>query len=157
MTRSTSMARAVVGVGMALVGMTTATVPSVKLSNAADDGIMMPAVGLGTGGYGNTGPDKYQYPECWSDGQPGPDGHSAFDCSDIVVKATMEWLKMGGRRIDNADSYYNMRAIGKAMAESNVPREDIFLVGKIGSGNVVFSFFFCCFFLFFSFALSLGG
>jgi len=46
----------------------------------------------------------------------------------------MQWLHMGGRRIDNADSYYNMRAIGKAMADSKVPREEIFLVSKIGSG-----------------------
>lgn len=46
----------------------------------------MPAVGLGTGGYGNNGPATLHYPECWSDGQPAPDGKSFFDCSSLVIK-----------------------------------------------------------------------
>jgi hypothetical protein len=54
--------------------------------NAANADVTMPVVGLGTGGYGNKGPDTYTYPECWSDGKPGPDGVSFFDCADMVIK-----------------------------------------------------------------------
>lgn len=55
---------------------------------SANTDVTMPVVGLGTGGYGNKGPDTYTYPECWSDGKPGPDGVSFFDCADMVIKVT---------------------------------------------------------------------
>lgn len=54
----------------------------VTLQNAAAPGVIMPAMGLGTGGYGNKMVAPGVYPECWSDGQPQPDGSSGGpDCS----------------------------------------------------------------------------
>ena len=56
--------------------------------------------------------------ECWTDNRPDASGvvpHAGVDCSKEVINATLTWLKLGGRRIDNGDSYEDMHAIGEAM------------------------------------------
>ena len=42
-----------------------------------------------------------------------------------------EALKMGYRLVDTANAYVNERAVGRGMAESGVPREEIFLSTKL--------------------------
>ena len=80
-------------------------------------------------------PRTQRYPECWSDGKPDSSGHiGGVDCSKEVHNATVTWLNVGGRRIDNGDTYANARTIGQAMLDSGVPRSEIFLVSKLGSG-----------------------
>ena len=59
-----------------------------RLENAADHDVRMPAVGLGTGGYGQDAAHPYAYPECWSDGTPGPYGSVHSDCSAPVIKVS---------------------------------------------------------------------
>ena len=45
-------------------------------------------------------------------------------------------LEHGYRHIDTAQMYENEAAVGEAIAESDVPREDVFLVTKLLSGNL---------------------
>lgn len=46
------------------------------------------------------------------------------------------WLKVGGRSIDTALDYWNQQAVGKAMKDSGIPRNEIFLQTKVpGCGN----------------------
>jgi diketogulonate reductase-like aldo/keto reductase len=86
-------------------------------------------------------------------------------CGPYTVEAVKSWLKLGGRRLDAADSYDtqvqsggstspgspsitplpHLRApsplppaqmsVGRAMKESGVARKDIFLLQKIGNTN----------------------
>ena len=84
----------------------TADVPSVKLMNAAKDGVMMPATGIGTGSYHQ-----------WND--------------DIAQKAIGQWLALGGRRVDGSVDYGDQVGIGKAIKASGLPREEIFMVSKL--------------------------
>ena len=44
-------------------------------------------------------------------------------------------LEVGYRLIDTAQAYYNEEGVGNAIAKSNVKREDIFLVTKVGISN----------------------
>lgn len=105
-----------------------AQVPVIELKNAAAPGTLMPLVGLGTGGYGGRPQPWGVYPECWSDGAMG-----SADCSAVPLNATVNWLKLGGVRIDNADSYRNQKTIGAAIKASGVPRDKVFIVTKTGS------------------------
>lgn len=50
---------------------------------------------------------------------------------DEAYNSTLEALKMGYRLIDTANAYVNERSVGKAMKDSKVAREDIFLSTKI--------------------------
>ena len=45
-------------------------------------------------------------------------------------------LEHGYRHVDTAQMYENEAAVGRAIAESAVPREDVFLVTKLLSGNL---------------------
>lgn len=46
------------------------------------------------------------------------------------------WLRVGGRSIDTALDYWNQQGVGKAMRDSGVPRNEIFLQTKVpGCGN----------------------
>lgn len=49
------------------------------------------------------------------------------------------WLKIGGRRLDSADSYNTQVSVGLAMKASGVPRSDIFLLQKVGNTNPMVS------------------
>ncbi len=68
-----------------------------------NNGIKMPTLGIGT--FLISPPDAYN--------------------------GVKEALKMGYRHIDTANMYGNERAVGRAIKESGVPREEIFLATKI--------------------------
>lgn len=51
--------------------------------------------------------------------------------SSEAYSSVKEALKMGYRLIDTANAYVNEKAVGKAMRESGIPREEIFLSTKI--------------------------
>lgn len=51
-------------------------------------------------------------------------------------KAVREAIKAGYRHIDTAQSYMNEEAVGKGIAESGVPREELFITTKIWVENV---------------------
>lgn len=55
-------------------------------------------------------------------------------CKDAVLTA----LKSGYRHIDTAQVYRNEAAVGDAVAESGIPREDIFLTTKLWVSNFSF-------------------
>jgi diketogulonate reductase-like aldo/keto reductase len=108
-----------------------ATSPAVLLGNAAAPGVYMPVTGLGTGGYcakGQPGPSGQC--ECWGES----DGCGATSYNATLAYLQLAW-SMGERniRIDNADSYDNLGSVGKAIADSGVPRANIFLTTKTGS------------------------
>lgn len=50
---------------------------------------------------------------------------------DTAHQAVAHALKTGYRHVDTADMYGNHKGVGRALAESDVPREQIFLVTKI--------------------------
>lgn len=51
-------------------------------------------------------------------------------------KAVREAIKAGYRHIDTAQSYMNEEAVGRGIAESGVPREELFITTKIWVENV---------------------
>jgi diketogulonate reductase-like aldo/keto reductase len=88
--------------------------PTVRLMNAAHGEVLMPVVGLGTGGYGQPDGTGGEY---W-----GPEqGHNA----------TFAWLKMGGRRIDSSGDYGSRDGVGTGWVASGVPRSQIFITSKV--------------------------
>ena len=107
--------------------LSAALIPSVTLGNergTAQPGLMLPAIGLGTGAYSNDPTVGYGgYPECFS---------SISGCGEFAERAVTEWLSVGGRRIDSANSYQDMDRVGMAMNSSNVSRGEIFLLSKVG-------------------------
>ena len=54
---------------------------------------------------------------------------------DDALVGVREALKMGYRHVDTANLYGNERAVGRAIKESGVPREEIFLATKIWLGK----------------------
>lgn len=111
-------------------------VPVVPLKNAAVAGLIMPAMGLGTGGYGSTpvGGNCSAYPECWNE---------AGGCGTNVATAVSTWLtynyhqNMNLIRIDNANTYADVGSVGMGIIQSGVPRKNIFLLSKVGSGQAM--------------------
>jgi diketogulonate reductase-like aldo/keto reductase len=88
--------------------------PTVRLMNAVHGEVLMPVVGLGTGGYGR--PDEAGG-EYW-----GPEqGHNA----------TVAWLKAGGRRIDTAGNYPSVNGVGTGWKASGISRSEIFITSKV--------------------------
>ena len=69
-----------------------------------NDGVEIPAYGFGT----------FQIP---ADGS--------------TYKAVREALELGIRHIDTAVAYFNEQEVGKAIKESGIPREEIFLTSKL--------------------------
>lgn len=117
--------RAVAAVALLGAAVPAVAVPNFTLANTGA-GVVMPAIGLGTGGYGSNPAVGYNgYPECWQD---------SAGCGAFAKKAVSQWLALGGRRIDSANSYANLASVGAAMAESGVARGDIFLLTKVGPG-----------------------
>ncbi len=86
----------------------------------------MPAIGLGTGGYGASKNAYGAYPECWME---------IAGCGNYTIAAVSSWLQLGGRRLDAADSYDTQFSVGQAMARSAVPRSEIFVLQKTGNWN----------------------
>jgi len=87
----------------------------VLLKNAAVPGLIMPAVGLGTGGYGTLGNVGGEY---WYDA--------------VAQKAVVSWIAAGGIRIDNSNDYNTMNGVGAGIAQSGKPRESLFITSKVG-------------------------
>ena len=56
-------------------------------------------------------------------------------CGPYTIEAVGLWLAAGGRRLDAANSYDTQTSVGIAMAQSGVPRSDMFLLQKTGSWN----------------------
>ncbi len=50
---------------------------------------------------------------------------------EATVNAVSEALKLGYRHIDTAHAYQNERSVGKAIRESGIPREEIFVTSKL--------------------------
>lgn len=48
-----------------------------------------------------------------------------------TYKATLEALKAGYRHIDTAMAYFNEEEVGKAVRDSGIPREEIFITSKL--------------------------
>ena len=72
------------------------------------NGIEIPVVGFGT----------------WQT----PDG-------EVAVQSVKEALHAGYRHIDTAQGYGNEESVGRAISESSIPREDIFVTSKLGNGQ----------------------
>ena len=47
----------------------------------------------------------------------------------------MDWFSVGGRRLDCADSYHDQKAVGQAIKKSGVPRDEIFILQKVGTSH----------------------
>ncbi len=122
-------ARAAGLIALALSG-THAGVPSVALRNAAQPGLTMPAIGLGTGAYSDNPLGYDVYPQCWV---------TSAGCGAWVERAVSEFISVGGRRIDSANSYQNQVSVGNALAAAiaagNVTRGELFVLSKVGPSN----------------------
>eukprot|EP00040_Diaphanoeca_grandis_P036084 m.228953 g.228953 ORF g.228953 m.228953 type:complete len:350 (+) comp33548_c18_seq1:14-1063(+) len=95
----------------------TPNVPAIMLQNTANPGVMMPFAGLGTG--------------CKIGGCTVHPGSNM-----LAYNMSLQWLAIGGRRFDGADSYGIEPGIGKAIKDSGVPREEIFILSKTGPGGL---------------------
>ena len=51
--------------------------------------------------------------------------------NEKVAEVVKEALEVGYRHIDTAQAYENEEDVGKAIRESSVPREEIFVISKI--------------------------
>jgi len=56
------------------------------------------------------------------------------ECAESVRTA----LEVGYRNIDTAQAYGNEAAVGRGIAESSVPREEVFLATKVQTGNLAY-------------------
>eukprot|EP01104_Vermistella_antarctica_P006506 TRINITY_DN17206_c0_g1_i1.p2 TRINITY_DN17206_c0_g1~~TRINITY_DN17206_c0_g1_i1.p2 ORF type:complete len:353 (+),score=89.82 TRINITY_DN17206_c0_g1_i1:143-1201(+) len=89
--------------------------PTVPLYNAAQPGVEMPVIGLGTGSYGQLNGTWGEY---WDD--------------DVAEAAVAMWLAMGGRRLDTSLKYYHdLNGVRKGIHASGVPREEVFITSKV--------------------------
>ncbi len=72
-----------------------------------------------------------------SNGQQIPSlGYGVFmipkkDCKRCVLEA----LKVGYRHLDTAQIYQNEQEVGEALAQANIPREELFITGKVWVSN----------------------
>ena len=89
--------------------------PTVPLHNAAARDVRMPVAGLGT---------DFDFCE-----NASASGNQSFAPS-------LEWLKIGGRRFDGALSYGCDKGVGAAIRASGVPRNEVFVVSKVGPGGL---------------------
>lgn len=63
-------------------------------------------------------------------------GYGVFQINkDECKRCVMDALAVGYRLIDTAQSYYNEAQVGEALAQTDVPREDIFLTTKVWLSN----------------------
>ena len=93
----------------------------VLLNNTAQPGVYFPANGLGTG--------------C---AVGGCNAATRGKAQQVAEQMTAQWLRLGGRRIDSADSYGIGHGVGRAVAASGVPRSEIFIVSKTGPGGLCY-------------------
>ena len=128
------MRRSVIIAALALGPAAAIFIPAEPLKNAAVPGLSMPYTGLGTGGYGENATDCYAYPETWAD---------AKGCGASVKNATARYIQIAASlsttqvRIDNANTYQDVDNVGLGIALSGVPRAQVFLLSKTGSGQAM--------------------
>lgn len=71
-----------------------------------------------------------------STGAPIPQfGFGTFKVSHGAYEAVSSALALGYRHIDTAQMYGNEAEVGRAIADSGIPREQIFLTSKLNNGN----------------------
>ena len=73
----------------------------------------------------------------FNDGRSIPQlGYGVWQIEDEVAeKIVSTALEIGYRHIDTAASYGNEAGVGRAIANSDVPREDIFLTTKLWNSD----------------------
>lgn len=71
-----------------------------------------------------------------NDGKTIPQlGFGVFQIEPENTKqATLDALEVGYRHIDTAEMYGNEKEVGEAIAESGIPREEIFVTSKLNNG-----------------------
>lgn len=63
-------------------------------------------------------------------------GYGVFQIpAEDTKRCVLEALSVGYRSIDTAQGYFNEAGVGEAVAESGIPREDLFLTTKIWISN----------------------
>ena len=93
------------------------SVPEIALSNAADEDLRIPVIGLGTASM-NT-----QNAEIWD-----------YNTSQIYAQ---QWYNLGGKRYDSSDDYPSNGGIAQGILSvtenwTKSPRSSVFIVSKIG-------------------------
>ncbi|HHY2417466.1 TPA: aldo/keto reductase [Salmonella enterica] len=91
--------------------MQSLNIPRITLNNGAT----IPQIGFGTL---NVPPDRSHKPE------------NIAKTAEVVGKA----LETGYRHIDTAQMYGNETGVGRAIKESNIPRDELFITSKLGNG-----------------------
>lgn len=64
---------------------------------------------------------------------------------DVCVTGVLTALEAGYRHIDTAEFYFNEEGVGKALAETSLPREDIFVTTKVWNTHQGFDATLCAF------------
>lgn len=63
-------------------------------------------------------------------------GYGVYQVSkDECERCVLDALKVGYRHIDTAQSYFNEEEVGNAIANSGIPREEIFITTKVWIEN----------------------
>ena len=110
-----------------------ADVPSFPLYNAAESGLHLPAVGFGTGFYGQEIKPYGVYPECGSVPHGDPPAPPPPGCGPNTQRAVYTWLNTtGGIRIDCANSYFNQLYVARGIEQSSFNRSQLFILSKVG-------------------------
>ncbi|MFB6150831.1 MAG: aldo/keto reductase [Haloarculaceae archaeon] len=60
------------------------------------------------------------------------------DDSDRCAESVKTALELGYRHVDTAQAYGNEAAVGRGIAQSNVPREEVFLATKVDTDNLAY-------------------
>lgn len=112
----------------AAAGAAARNAPCVTLRNAAAEDVCMPVHGLGAGGY-TFDPQDPKGRDCWQDFD------KAKNCSEGVLKALLTYVDdLGGRRIDDANTYFHENTTAAFLRQTKVPRDQIWITNKFGSG-----------------------
>ncbi len=63
-------------------------------------------------------------------------GYGVFDMDDPTTeRATLDALELGFRHVDTAAVYFNERAVGRALAASGLPRDELFVTTKLWNNS----------------------
>lgn len=103
--------------------------PPIPLENAAQNGVLMPVVGLGTGSYRRSGT-----PGRAKDGEEGTFWSAQYWNDEITAVQVEKFIALGGQRIDASPDYENLPGVAEGVHRSGVPREQLFITTKIGWG-----------------------
>ena len=64
-----------------------------------------------------------------------PDREQSASNAEITAQVVGLALRAGYRHLDTAQNYGNEQGVGKAIAESGLPREELYVTSKLGDGN----------------------